>query len=90
VKLPFVTLAVLALAACSSSGSDRKSKNELQAECEALVAAETQTRPADVKTISAVPDATGSTVTVSVPGSEVPWVCRADPAGVIEGIGFLQ
>ena len=87
-RIPFVSITILTLAACAPSGSDPKSIIELKAECEAMIAAETGTRPSSVTAVSAVPDVNGSTITVSVPGSDVPWICRADTAGVIEGIGI--
>ena len=55
-----------------------------------MISAETQTRLDGVTAVSTVPDASGTTVTVSVAGSDVPWVCRADSAGVIEGIGVQE
>lgn len=75
---------MIALPACSPDGAAEKARiADLQAGCEALVVAETGTRPEDVRAMSTQSDPTGTTTTISVTGASAPWLCRADPSGVI-------
>ncbi len=82
--------ALLVLAACASSGSSDSAQADLQASCEALVGAETGTGPDGVKAISTQSGPTGSVTSVFVAGAEAPWLCRADPTGVVTGVEYSR
>ncbi len=82
--------ALLVLAACASSGSSDSAQSDLQASCEALVGAVTGTAPDGVKAISTQSGPTGSVTSVFVAGAEAPWLCRADPTGVVTGVEYSR
>ncbi|SLN74125.1 hypothetical protein [Ruegeria meonggei] len=86
----FLTVAV-ALSACNQpSPANTVTEAELQGSCEALVSAETGVRPDDVSAISTQTQPSGSVTTLSVAGAQAPWLCRADPFGVITGVEYSQ
>lgn len=88
-KTAYVLVALTSLVACTAG--DRSDANaDLKASCEALVAAETGRRPGDVTALATQPDPTGSVTAVSVIGADAPWLCRADPAGVVTGVEFSR
>ncbi len=83
-----VFLAFCACAPNSQTGSG--TETDLEASCEALVAAETGRGPGDVSTLSTQSSPTGTVTSVSVAGADAPWLCRADAGGVITGVGYSQ
>ncbi|SDX56992.1 hypothetical protein SAMN05444358_107115 [Ruegeria halocynthiae] len=82
--------ALLMLSACAFGGADDAEQADLQASCEALVGAETDTGPSGVKAISTQSDPTGSVTSVFVAGAEAPWLCRADATGVVTGVEYSR
>lgn len=86
---PIPILVILSvLAACGQTGESDLS--DLQASCEAWVAAEIGVSPSEIQATSTKDDPTGSVTTVTVTGAEAPWLCLADPAGVITGVEYAQ
>lgn len=81
-------LSIMILVVCGACAGS--SETDLQASCEALVAAETGTRPGDVRALSTDTEPGGSVTTVSVTGAQAPWLCRADPSGVVTGVEYSQ
>jgi len=79
------------LSACTQSGPGGSINDaDLQGSCEALVVAETGTRPSDVSAVSTQTEPSGSVTTISVAGAAAPWLCYADFAGVITGVEYSQ
>jgi hypothetical protein len=90
-KPAFFLIAIAGLAACTEPApSNTVSDADLKGSCEALVSAETGVRPEDVSAGSTEKAPTGSVTTVSVVGAQAPWLCRADPFGVITGVEYSQ
>ena len=89
-KHVILAIPLVALAACTQTGSGSVGVSGLQASCEALVAAETGTMPQDVRATSTQSSPTGTTTLVSVTGAAAPWLCRADASGVIIGVEYSQ
>lgn len=87
-KTPLIIPALLALGACATSGPSPEA--DLQASCEALVAAETGTQPDGVRATSTQSGPTGSVTSVFVAGAEAPWLCRADATGVVTGVEYSR
>ena len=91
IRARYAILAVLLPVACAPAGSDgRQDNSDLQASCEALVAARTGTRPQDVQALSTTSEPTGSTTKVAVTGADAPWLCRADASGVVTDVEYSQ
>lgn len=87
----FFMIAAAALTACTQPPAQTSvSETDLQGSCEALVSAETGVRPDDVSAVSTQTQPTGSVTTLSVAGAQAPWLCRADPFGVITGVEYSQ
>lgn len=82
-----VAATLMSLAACAPGATDF---TDLQASCEALVAAETNRRPVDVRAISTMTEPTGTVTQVDVAGAPAPWLCRADASGVVTGVEYSQ
>ncbi len=82
--------ALLALSACAPGSAKDAAEADLQASCEALVGAETGTGPDGVKAMSTQSSPTGSVTSVFVAGAEAPWLCRADPTGVVTGVKYSR
>ncbi len=89
-KLSFFLPALFALSACATGQTSESAQADLQASCEALVAAETGTQPGGVSAVSTRVEPTGSVTTVSVAGAAAPWLCRADATGVVTGVEYSQ
>ncbi len=87
-KIPGITACLLILAACAQNGATADA--DLEASCEALVAAETGVRPDGVNAISTQTVPTGSITTVSVEGAVAPWLCRSDAGGVVTSVEYSQ
>nr|WP_170542054.1 hypothetical protein [Ruegeria arenilitoris] len=69
---------------------DTADNSTLQASCEALVAAEANRSPADVQALSTTAEPAGTVTQVAVAGAQAPWLCRADPSGVVTGVEYSQ
>ena len=90
-KPAFYLIVASVLSACTQPATGVSvSESDLQGSCEALVSAETGVRPEDVSAISTKTDPTGSVTTLTVVGAQAPWLCRADPFGVISGVEYSQ
>jgi hypothetical protein len=83
-----MTLILGVVVACGSTSKQEQSA--LQESCEALVAAESVTRPSGVETVSIDADSAGTSLTVSVAGSTTLWRCRADASGAIVSVEAIQ
>ena len=83
-------LGLVILSACGNGSSSGDDTAILQDSCEALVAAETNVQPSAVKAITTKDVPGGTLTTVEVTGAVAPWLCAADPTGVIQGIEFSQ
>lgn len=81
--------ALLALTACAP-GAEDAARADLEASCEALVGAETGTGPSGVNVISTQSEPTGTVTSVFVAGAEAPWLCRADPTGVVTSVEYSR
>ncbi len=87
----FILIAAAGLSACTPPDPHFKSyETDLHGSCEALVSAETGVRPEDVSAIATKTEPTGSVTTISVVGAQAPWLCLADPFGVITGLEYSQ
>ncbi|MGV6804833.1 MAG: hypothetical protein ACWA49_11550 [Ruegeria sp.] len=83
-------LAGLALTSAVSCAPGPTEYTALQASCEALVAAEANRNPADVRALSTTAEPSGTVTQVAVDGAQAPWLCRADPGGVVIGVEYSQ
>lgn len=82
---------LLIVSACTPGGTSGPTDySDLQASCEALVAAEANRNPADVRALSTTADPIGTVTQVAVDGAQAPWLCRADPGGVVTGVEYSQ
>ncbi len=90
-KPVFFMIAAAGLYACTQNVPDTSvSEADLQGSCEALVSAETGVDPDGVTVVSTQAEPTGSVTTLTVVGAQAPWLCRADPFGVITGVEYSQ
>jgi len=90
-KPTFFAIAAVGLTACTPPDLTSKGyESDLRASCESLVSAETGVRPDYVKAMSTQDVPTGSVTAVEVVGTKNPWLCHADPFGVITGVERSQ
>ncbi|MCL6284539.1 hypothetical protein M3P21_13470 [Ruegeria sp. 2012CJ41-6] len=89
IEIPGLMLGFAMLAACADASQDASSEHaSLQDSCEAMVAAKIDVPPSEVRAVSTQKVPHGTLITVEVTDVAAPWVCGADPSGVILGVEY--
>lgn len=83
---PFAAMAILTACTPPQPPSGVINEADLQASCEALVAAESGIRASGISARPTQFEATGSITLVDVQGVSAPWLCLADVTGVVTGV----